>query len=393
MNRKTYLLEDENSIRDTFKYICKNLKIYIYPFTPGGTANLRAFLDTALYDKEHECGATYKAWAYFLDRLIHSPIYTNNPDEADLFLVPHWEPHNRGQAYHNDLIRPLQKAITSDPYIKTFPKRNHLFIYISDNTSLSERRIPQDIRDHLKKRFIRLSYSGRDYDWGQYHLDEICKKKHFDPQNEIVIPPGIPVQSRGYRNPERNCKYDFFYKGSLHPPKRQLERFNFLKYVTSIAELSEDNDSYFGIHCAGWGIWTARLYNYLNLSIIPIISSDGVILPFESFLDYRSFTIKLLSTTYAENNRDPHPILHLQDVARTARMKTSKLGKEKKMVVKRLYQMQDNTKSASYWLDWLSKDEFRNPFCLIAIELFGFIDERYKRSNLNPVSRSEFFRI
>jgi hypothetical protein len=56
-------------------------------------------------------------------------------------------------------------------------------------------------------------------------------------------------------------------------------------------DLSENQDAYFGVHCAGWGIWTARLYNYLEMGIIPIIASDGVILPFEKYINYKSFTI------------------------------------------------------------------------------------------------------
>jgi hypothetical protein len=385
----------ESAIREELQHVQETMRIYVYPLTPGGPRNLSDFIAHAIRDKEHACVETYKAWAYFMERLVASPVYTENPEAADLFLIPQWETLNKGQQYRDDLVRPLEKAIASKLYADTSPRRNHLFIYNSDDSPLSEERIPPSIRDHLRDRFIRISYSGRDSDWGQFHVDRECRGDDFDPTHEIVVPPVVPVDCRGYRSPGRGRRHDFYYRGALRPPAEQVERSRFLDYATSFVDVTTDHDAYFGLHSAGWGIWTARLYNYLNLSIVPVISSDGVILPFERLLNYRAFTVKLLAETYAKN-QDPSALARLQKAARAARLHardSTDLQSETAALANRLYGMQRNAKAASYWLDWRSRDEFRNPFTLLLIELYGFVDHRYRRDIRRPVARDEYCEI
>jgi hypothetical protein len=391
----SHLWVAESAIREELRRVQEALRIYVYPLTPGGPGRLRDFIAHAIHDEEHACVETYKAWAYFMARLVESPVYTEDPDEADLFLIPQWETLNKGRRYADDLVRPLEEAIASRLYAESGPGRNHLFIYNSDDSPLSEERIPAWIRDHLRHRFVRLSYSGRDSDWGQFHLDKACRAADFDPTDEIVVPPVVPVDCRGYRDPGAERRHDIYYRGALRPPAGQVERSRFLDYVTSFADVSADEDAYFGLHSAGWGIWTARLYNYLNLSIVPVISSDGVILPFERLLNYRAFTVKILAETYARK-RDPSPLARLQEAARAARAAASDgadLPDGTSVLAERLYGMQQNAKAASYWLDWRSEDRFRNPFSLVLIELYGFVDRRCRPDIRQPVARAEYWEI
>lgn len=392
---RSHLWVDESAIRSQLERVQERLKIYVYPLTPGGSRKLRDFLTHAIHDEEHACVETYKAWAYFMARLVESPVYTEDPGEANLFLVPQWETLNKGCNYWDDLIGPLEDVLASRLYAKTGPYRNHLFIYNSDDSPLSEERIPSWIRDHLRDRFVRISYSGRDFNWGQYHVDRKFRGEDFDPTHEVVVPPVVPVECRGYREPQRERRHDVCYRGALRPPEEQTERARFLDYVTSFVDVAPDDDAYFGLHSAGWGIWTARLYNYLNLSVVPVISSDGVILPFERLLNYRGFTVKILAETYARS-RERTPLTRLEEAATAARLRARDVPDPKSETASlgdRLYRMQQNAKAASYWLDWRSEDAFRNPFSLALIELYGFVDRRYRPDIRRPVARAEFWQI
>ena len=392
---RNHLWVDESAIRGQLRRVQERLKIYVYPLTPGGPRKLRDFIAHAIHHEDHACVETYKAWAYFMARLVESPVYTEDPGEADLFLVPQWETLNYGHKYWDDLVGPLEDVIASRLYADTGPRRNHLFIYNSDDSPLSEERIPSWIRDHLRDRFVRISYSGRDSDWGQFHLHRECRAADFDPAHEIVIPPVVPVDCRGYRDPGRERRHDVYYKGALRPPASQKERARFLDYVTSFVDVSSDDDAYFGLHSAGWGIWTARLYNYLNLSIVPVISSDGVILPFERLLNYRAFTVKILAETY-DRKRERAPLTRLEEAATAARLVARDVPDPKSetaALAQRLYGMQQNAKAASYWLDWRSEDAFRNPFSLALIELYGFVDRGHRPDIRRPVARAEFWEI
>ncbi len=365
-------MNNEEKIINLYKRISNKIKIYIYPYTPGEKKKLKKFINKTVRLKSYEWGETYKSWIYFMKYLRDSPIYTSEPSNADLFLVPQWENLNKGQSYKEDLIVPLIKAINSSIYKKTPSIRNHIFIYISDDTVWSEDRLPDWIKSHLKERFIIISYSGRINSFGQNHNKK--KTCFYDSENEIIVPPPVPIQYRKYKNPSRFAKNTFVYSGTLTPDPAQIERYNFLNYMKSNSMIESNHNAYFGIHCAGWGIWSARLYNYIQMGIIPIIPSDGVILPFEKFLDYRSFTIKILSSTY--NKNDTKPILFLEKVAKYARKYSFSNDDNLPEIVKKLYNMQENIKKVSIWLDWRSKVKFKNPFTLIIIILYEFVCNR-----------------
>jgi hypothetical protein len=355
--------------------VTKSLKIYIYDFYPAEFRSLIEFIERTVANRNYDWGETYKSWLYFMHFLVHSPMYTTDPSIADFFLVPQWENLYKGQNFYNHLIMPL-KAATQSEHFKNTTTRNHIFIYISDDTPLYDKRIPLDLRIHLQNRFIRITYSGRITGFGKYHNSNNTESIfNFNAAHEIVVPPGIPVNYYKKEEPNHLCKNDITYKGTLSPPKNMVERSDFLKYISSNFEIGEA-DAYFGVHCAGHGIWTARLYNYLITGVIPILCSDGVILPFERFLNYRAFSVKVLSSTYDKNEQSfVDSIKHACSQAR----KTSSL-----------YKMQKCAKEASEWLDWKSTTPYRNPFTLIILELYDRLMNRDITLS-DPIAKEEFF--
>merc|ERR1711998_695855 len=154
-------------------------------------------------------------------------------------------------------------------------------------------------------------------------------------------------------------------------------------------------DCYFGLHPAGHGIWSARIWSYLNRCIIPVISSDGVVMPFERVLDYSRFTTKLLSGTYEHLNF--RPVRRMLALAAAARLEANVSSTTTGVVLQTssnptgttqdaaiMYAMQNNTKEAAPWMNWASEDKLRNPFTLIQLELLCF--SRHRESHQSIVS-------
>ena len=51
---------------------------------------------------------------------------------------------------------------------------------------------------------------------------------------------------------KRNKK--FYYKGTLNPPKEQIERTQVLNLIKKQSNINSDTNNIYGIHAAGWGI-------------------------------------------------------------------------------------------------------------------------------------------
>ena len=108
-----------------------------------------------------------------------------------------------------------------------------------------------------------------------------------DRRMDIVVPPGIPFEHYSPTEPCKNCRGTLLYnKGKS---EQVDERKRAVHYFDRLIE--SEKESYFGLHTAGLGIWTARLYDYLSKGIIPVITSDGVILPFEKEFFFPNFLL------------------------------------------------------------------------------------------------------
>ena len=321
-------------------------------------------------------------------------MYTTDSSIADFFVVPQWENLFYGNNYHRDLIQPLIDATESYQYKQTSPRRNHIFIYISDDTPLFEERIPLSLRNALKERFIRITYSGRITNFGKYHnrsqSDSIFQ---FDSSDEIVVPPPVPIKAYRMKDPSRDCINDLYYEGTFDPPTVQVERLDSLNYMKKNFQIANKADSsYFGIHCSGYGIWTARFYNYLSLGIIPILFSDGVRMPFESFFNYKSFSLKILGSTCDTN--DQKFVTCLKNACNICRNyskgEQNNSLQEEKIVYERIINMQNNVKEISGWFDWKSSEPYKNPFTLIIIELYNRLNKTYVQT-ANPIAKEEYY--
>ena len=143
------------------------------------------------------------------------------------------------------------------------------------------------------------------------------------------------------------------------------------------------NSSY-GVHAAGFGIWSARLYAFLIAGVVPILFSDGVVLPFERVLRYEAGIVKLLSATYVADDRAPLEVL--RDLDSDRRCADGGGG--------RLARMERAARSLGRWLDWHSVDSLRNPHTLVVLELLCLTNEAPNVSLCSsPTSRVAFAQL
>lgn len=371
-----------DKIKELYLECEKSMKIYIYPFYPKEFDSLYAFINHVKNDKNYDWGETYKSWIYFTDFLINSKLITNDENEADLYLVLQWENYNKGKNYVNDLLMPLYLAVDNPIYKATNPLRNHIFIYISDNTPLYEDRIPIYLRKELDRRFIRLTFSGRIPNFGRYHTSLTnINIFNYNYQHEIVLPCGIPNNNLTKEHSSKlsldKRNNNFYYSGTLNINPKQIERKEFLNLIKKHSDINSDRNNIYGIHAAGWGIWTARFYHYMQLGIIPIYQSDGVIMPFERFFNYESFSIKLLS------NKDNDEIVkYLLNI---------------NLVNSNIQKMLNNIESIKDYFNWKSTDKFKNPFILTVIELYDYVKINNKKteniSEKSHIAKKEFYHI
>ena len=126
----------------------------------------------------------------------------------------------------------------------------------------------------------------------------------------------------------------------------------------------------YGLCPAGWGCWSLRFYHMLHLNVIPVIMADGIVQPFERFLDYTQFTVKRLSGASEVVQRQLQ-VLHESAVSfRQACMGCGPSGEarlacDEHPVAKKLVQVHRHAP----WFSWATTAR-RNVYKLFLLELY-----------------------
>jgi hypothetical protein len=136
----------------------------------------------------------------------------------------------------------------------------------------------------------------------------------------------------------------------------------------------------------------------MKLGILPVLTTDGLILPFERFLHYESFTAKLLHRTYSapRHLRRASVVPIFEAAARIAdscRAVCSKQPNTQPSTL--LLRKQGTAQSAHPWLNWFSEDTLANPFTLAVLEIMCFSEKEHRPSLCilprSVVAKREYF--
>jgi len=275
------------SSSDDFKQLSLNKKIYTYPLPREFSTNDRLDL--------HLVYQTYSAVANYLQNI--SP--TNDPSQADLFFVPI---NLHGYQIKNKDPSKLFK------YLKYLgKKRNHLIIATGDFPNRGN-------GDKYGQAYVKT------YQWlDKFILLALESSNDLIPNVDIGIIPLNTLSDKPFFN-QNVRKYLYSFLGTIE--HRFLPANHVRSKLTTIdsgrddvfigdklnslvkSDLSKQyqsmddyelvaRNSIFTLCPKGYGSWTYRFYQAINWGSIPVLLSDDYILPFQQYISYDQFTIRI----------------------------------------------------------------------------------------------------
>ena len=352
MSVAPHLWVDEASIVTAYAVAHARLRIYIYPTREKVDARSRLGGDGTGLDHTS-----------LVDRLRASPMATLNASAAHFFVMQHW--------------RDLRWVRQGPLFARGPPRtRDHIMPYGGTEPAYCADQLAW-IAPAEWDRLHLLEYNGRRDCGGLCHVSYVCCRGCFSTKATIVVP--VPIPSLMYPVRPRTANHTSTVAMDLQRDRAdrmlQTERALVIGYIerglyslrwsspvytpAAIERRAGLYTSSYGVHAAGFGIWSARLYAYLLAGVVPLLFSDGVILPFERVLRYEAAVVKLRASTYVADDHSPLEVLRdieierLRDGVRTGAFARLRRG----------------GRALGPWVDWRSTDWLRNPITLLAVEL------------------------
>ena len=337
---------NESAIRATINAVERSTKIFVYPST-------HIVVD--------------RAARIFLDRLLR--LRTHDWKQANVFYIPSWEA--------------LPNASRHEAFLTSGAARNHFLFHITGDPAKCS---PLSVRkavgvDRLDEKIQFIEFGGRHDCGGVCYTQLACCHGCFSGLDSIVVPPVVPEAMYRAYEPTRRRRalrsMDMDYE--LSTRNLQTERAYVVRYfemarlnlsreyyrshlMPLVSRSAARYETFMGVHAAGFGIWSARLFAYIIAGAIPMFFTDGVVLPFERVIRYEAFAVKLAMARAI--NLDYEPLRKIEVIER-ARM-DSLLARRRDWFDAVL----DNMRVAAPWIDWNSRDELRNPGTLALIEMW-----------------------
>jgi len=146
--------------------------------------------------------------------------------------------------------------------------------------------------DVIIPQFPRLRLNGSTFT----NLDTLLKKK-----NRLFYFAGALHHSTSFQSARmqlsslwKNIREKKHYKMRILIEGRQYETMTIINgHVNNDEYVESAHSSIFFLCPEGFLPWSPRLYESLQLGAIPLILADNIVLPFERFIDWRSFSVKL----------------------------------------------------------------------------------------------------
>ena len=373
----------------------QELKIFVYPFPEN------------IYRPNYNtCTLHFHAEREIPKYVLSTHTFTNNSDEADFFLIPHDTSCIILEAQYNitvlrylnrvlarrHLIPILREVVQRYPFFNRSGGADHLFVMTYDHGPYESFR--PNIRyliDTLENATMLLNFGSVIGRW-------MNEKGSRNPKDDIVIPqfhdfrPCVPwKKKRVSQNLIMAFKpLDIFFKGDFNNgplwhgirnvlrPQPNDSQLLFVSGNSSTAVYSVIGNAYFSLCPSGHAPWSVRLYDAIQQNTVPVLLANGIILPFEKFINWELFTVKFDSSAIINGNRS-YFLSILHDKATEYRHwitnKTDNKFYDKEPY---LFRKMKFVEQAYHWLHWkspslcqsLSKDEEKNIWSLLKLELW-----------------------
>lgn len=378
-------------LAQTMRQAESGLKIYIYPVPDDA---IRSTIPLEIGCAPH-FNAEFQIPSFFRT----NGFVTDNPNEANFFLITHnisclhinWK-SSKILAYFGNLstninsewsmkyaaerhLGVIVRSVIHDfPFFNKSLGHDHLFITTFDNfpyeTFLYKQWLDLLVNATCLMNFGIIPEKG-------YLISNYGIRDH---DRDIVIP-----QYHHYTPFTNNVhiirKYDSFFKGSYnndglvshgirpllkmnsgewHYISKGGGRPNIIKdfgdekyrYFSTSDATSTDvvSDSYFCLCPAGMAPWSVRLYDAISHACIPVLLATGIKLPFERFLNWSTFVIKIDTDPFFVN---PNATQSIRDqLLLSLHLKAGEKNKSGNGQTSYLYEKMNSVIEASRWLHW-----------------------------------------
>jgi hypothetical protein len=356
------------------------LKVFVYP--PP---------DSLPYNASRPCPLHLRG-----DRAIiaHLKKFSTTPENANIFLIEHdfnCEMHHLQASRRDNPIsshlQPIVKnVIYNYPYFNRSKGSDHLILATSNEFASIHGW--DKIIQMLHNVSLVVNYGYPDDQW---KLDRHGRNSHLD----VPIPryhqwsPAIPLK---WFNTASRRHYIFFrgiydtsYSGRINDirtllkPESGDESLRFVSVdmkdrtfrATPHADIQQAYSpaiSYFSLCPPGYATLGVDLYDAISHVSIPVILDEETVFPFERFINWELFTVKVNSKTINRPNRSAF-LEALNEKCVEHRTATNMLRNDSYIARKMTYLVE-----SSHWLHWkgeaVSSKPMKNIFALLELELF-----------------------
>ncbi|OMO62602.1 Exostosin-like protein [Corchorus olitorius] len=285
-NFDTEAFHDEDIFLEDYKEMNKSFKIYVYPHKKNDPF-AHAFLPV-----DFEPGGNYASESYFKKALMKSHFITKDPSKAHLFFLPfsiarlrHDNRVGTGgiQTFIRDYILNISRKY---PYWNRTGGADHFYVACH-----SIGRSAMEKAAEVKLNSIQIVCSS------SYFLSGYIAHK------DASIPQVWPRTGDPTKLTSSKRNKLAFFAGSMNSPVRQ----KLLKYWRNDSKIAahfgrlktpyadELLGSKFCIHVKGFEVNTARIADSLYYGCIPIIIANYYDLPFADILNWKSFSIAVVT--------------------------------------------------------------------------------------------------
>jgi hypothetical protein len=322
---------------------------YLSYQTPMKTSCGRHYHANQMYSPEYFLQDYFQRLNELYPLSRHNLIWANDPLLADYYIIPHdyscistdkYRPTLTNLEYrlfhtriNREYFSPLLTNVrTLFPYWNMTSGSNHIIAFtVGKNMGVIEDR-------YILKNVIQLSFTGLRQDLLPLNSPRIYPHRNVTPvyrhNYDILVPPFNRLQWIHSKSPIVNSDLRMWYKAkkrllffagtinnsvSLGSVRRRLllllredigkekryeeiltidgNQFNTMTFIDghlSPADYVESvRSSIFNLCLEGFSPWSPRLYESICLGAIPLILAQSIVLPFERFIDRRSFSMKV----------------------------------------------------------------------------------------------------
>ena len=264
-------------------------------------------------------------------------VWTNNPENATFFVIPHatllhrvaWDTLSSTRAYVSRLARLMDFIHFALPYYNRSGGRDHAIVWGAENGPFCDCHLrtvmaaQEPVAWTMLDTVVRIGYFGhRNTSMFRWHLDRDIAVPQWGavhPLRATNLSTALQDGMRAYRRSygfsgsfwggEASCAAVSSAAGvqlSVHTcscsPGVRLWLKDYMKTSCNStnstrcradARQNRMGDFWFALCPAAWACWSSRLYDAIDSLVVPVIMADGHVQPFESLLDWKSFSVTL----------------------------------------------------------------------------------------------------